>query len=209
MLSLQNSTIQLIENYINENRNSFNAILKNTKYEKLEAFKFLPGHAVLLCSLPKFHAELTTTKQEKTHSRKRRHSTLDHPRCESGEINSTEIDDAAIVRERLISKINKFTASKNITVEIDDTFISQFRLENDSYKCLLHCYFCNKGIPCNFNSYWICGNYQAHLKKCNQNVEVLEVNPLNNKLEKPISILKIDNNRKELLNDVLNSLSVV
>lgn len=168
-------------------------------------FKFLPGHVALLCSLPELHAESTTKKQEKKHSRKRLHSTLDHPRSESREINSTEIDDAAVFRKRLISKINKFTACKKIIVEIDDTFISHFRLENNSYKCLLRCYYCNKEIPCNYDSYWICGNYQAHLKKCNQNVEVYEVNPLNNKLEKPISILEKDNNRKELLNDVLNS----
>lgn len=217
---MKSSSIQLIENYVNANRDSFNRILKRTKYEKLEIFSFLPGHVALILSLPEF-AKLITPKQRSLkkikYSETRSETTNEganehHTRSELGETAATEKLDEAIIRERLISKINKFTISKQIVAEINENHIIDFRYEDNSFKCSVHCVFCGKKIPCKYVKYWLCGNYQAHLKKHDSeqiNINQFELDIDGTSETVSTSIIKINNSRIELIDNVLNLQSTV
>lgn len=62
LLSIDDTSIKSIENHTYANPNSFTDILKGTKYEKLEIFKFLPSHISVILRLPKLCNEFTAKK---------------------------------------------------------------------------------------------------------------------------------------------------
>lgn len=160
-----------------------------TKYENFSEFEFLPGHRVLLLSLPEYIRNFETTNAIEI--RKRRFKTLeDHPQRNSVDhpqrnsidhpvLNPDEEKNADVseqkeesseqfydnIRQLLVKKINDFAAKKNLGLKITKDSIIDFRVESNScFKCSVQCPFCVRKVPCNYNSHWVCGNLQSHLK---------------------------------------------
>lgn len=179
--SISQSNLSSIEQYINKNRERFTEILNGTRYEGFEQFEFLPGHAALLLSLPSYIEKLESTKKIQT--RKRRHSCItevqqnrdhpgDHPQSEDRSADYEEESEAERlhiegVRQLLIKKINNFASKKGLKTVITDDNIKNFRVEaNSNFNCDLKCPIleCNRKVPCNYCTHWVCGNFQTHLK---------------------------------------------
>lgn len=218
--SMNIQCITAIENFINQNKNQYQEILKGTKYENTEIFKFLPGHCALILSLPEYIQALSS---KNVRGKKRKHcETIDHPPSSNTDHPSAHIDGAEIdvnvktkIKQELINKINNFSTNKNINVQIQDHHILNFRCEDDSYKCSVQCSVCEKIVPCKYNTHWVCGNFETHLKKhsipCTgqYNLESYEVQDNSSlkliaKNQHPqIAITRIGNNKD--LYEVLNS----
>lgn len=176
--SLNSSKISDIELYVNQNRDRYREILKKTRYENCEIFQFLPGHAALILTLPDYIAQFPSQTTKKSRPQKRRYSESeqkDHPpnksNCQTTEtVNSSIKDhtdrfgDIANIRQELIAKINKFAQKKQIDLELNDQHILNLRVENNSIKCSAQCPFCEKKVPCNYATHWVCGNFQMHIK---------------------------------------------
>lgn len=180
------STFIQIESYINENRDRFKTILKCTKYENLEPFKFLPGHTALLSGLPEYMIQLNKNKRNLNKKSNKQQFTVQNEvekqtmsELPNGsekqstnqqinelvELNNIEnsIDQKKVV-ENLIKRITKFAEKNNIVVDLSENHILNFRSEENKIKCSFECPFCQKKIPCNYVTNWSCGNVQSHLK---------------------------------------------
>lgn len=193
--SFVNPTIfPVIENYVNENPLKFAEILKGTKYEHSTPFKFLPGHIALLSNLPEYLQKLNTKKQVKVKNSCRENTNQFTNSEQSNNLadnnENSEVNDEQDLniknklRQALLKKINNFSTKKNIGVEFADENITNFRFENQTYKCVVQCPKCNRPVPCNYTSFWTCSNLQAHLKThiiVENNVETYEVDE-NNRL---------------------------
>lgn len=204
--SINLESIDTIERYVNANRERFCNILKGTPYENNDSFKFLPGHTAFLLSLPKYISS-PNTKKYKLSENNQCNEVMDHTQSahESvNESNSDKIDDTANVRQELVNKINNFSRSKHINVQISDDNIQNFRVEKKIVKCSVKCPACGKKIPCSYVSHWTCGNVQTHLKshitseeyEVNENGELNLISDDNNSLDNPIrNIKKLKKNR--------------
>lgn len=210
-------TFVKIEAFVNENRGSFEIILKGTKYENLVPFKFLPGHIALLSGLPGYLVELNNKKQNRRADKKQvntiRASGVNQPSQQSNEsaIQSDEENsiDLAEIRRNLIRKITKFASNKKIVVSISEDNILDFRSENNSIKCYVECPFCIKKVPCNYVKNWSCGNFTAHLKThANSTHEIVELN-LNDLVPKVIdknaTIIRLANGNGNDLSNILKN----
>lgn len=208
-------TFSQIEKYINENQLKFTEILKGTKYENSNPFKFLPGHITLLSSLPELLTELKTNKAKANElqleqSNQNSIQLADNSQniepsnqCDEHDTNQNSYDTEKIqdLKKRLVKKINDFSSKKNIGIVITEDNIKNFRVVNQLYKCSVQCpkRKCPKVVPCNFEKNWSCGNFQSHFKwhkSVEASVEEYEVNE-DNILEKvshtSMNIVRISN----------------
>lgn len=190
-------TFSEIEKYVNENRVKFTGILKGTKYENSDPFKFLPGHISLLSSLPELLTELKANKTKSSNLQVEQWN--ENPmqsadNSQNGEqsdhdtnTDSNDSEKFRNIKKRLIDKINKFSSKRNIDIVVSEENIKNFRLVNQVLKCSVQCPKCPKKlVPCNFARNWSCGNFQSHLKSHtveNQDIEVYEVDE-NNRVNK-------------------------
>lgn len=180
--------IPIIENYVNENPLKFTEILKGTKYEHSTQFKFLPGHIALLSGLPEYLLKLNTKKQVKVKNNCTENKQLEEQiNTNSDQSNSNhnpefngepDTNDIKKIQQNLLKKINNYSTKKNIGILIAEENITNFRFENQSFKCLVKCPKCTKLVSCTYGTFWFCGNFQAHLKT-HITVEVYEVNEHN------------------------------
>lgn len=217
-----NATFAEIEKFVNENRVYFEPILKGTKYESLIPFKFLPGHAALLCGLPEYivdsnrknRKKIPAEKQVNEVSRSQQVGIINQPN-ESQSTNGIDIEnniddslDTAKIRKNLISKIIKFATKKNIVVNISEKNISKFQCVNGVFKCSVECPFCQKKVPCNYVTNWICGNFTAHLKThsdlTHEEFEVNNDNQLEKVIDKTNNIVRLAKDNNKDINNILD-----
>lgn len=201
---LNPQTFSQIEEHINKNRANFTNILKGTKYENSNPFKFLPGHITLLSSFPELLTELKTKKANKLQPKNSiqpagNSQNIELIACDEDDNNQSSNDTELIqnLKKRLIKKINDYSlVKKKIGIEITENNIKSLRLVNEQCKCFVQCPDCPKLVPCNFDKNWRCGNFQSHLKSHKSVEEVYEVDE-NNKLEKvrhtDMNIIRVSN----------------
>lgn len=145
--------------------------------------------------MPEYLLELKTKKKSKKkeeHIKNKQAEQIDRNSVQLNNIQNAETNgerdtdecsyDTEKLRQDLIKKINSFSQKKKFSVSIAEENILNFRFENQSFRCTLQCPKCNKLVPCNYVTNWICGNFQSHLKS-HVTVELYEVND-NNILEK-------------------------
>lgn len=195
-------TFSEIEKHINQHRLKFTEILKGTKYENSNPFKFLPGHIALLSSLPELLTELTnkakSNKRQLEQSNQNSIQQAGNIQSIAHDTNQNSLDsekDHQELKKQLITKINNFSSKKNIGIAISETHIINFRLVNQLFKCSVQCPKCSKLVPCNFEKNWICGNFQSHLKShlVVEEYEVDEDNILQKVSHTNMNIVRISN----------------
>lgn len=150
---LEEENVKFIEDFVKENR----YLLAGTIYEKKNTneFKFLIGHRALLLALPRKIKE-ANSKKETTNKKIKR-----------GVENYSELkeEEIAKLKEDLIEKLKKYSASKNLCLEIDSKDICEFMVQEDRVKCRVQCPYCSMKSACFKTKYWYTSNIESHLKK--------------------------------------------
>lgn len=213
------SNIKIIEQHVNENPEKYRNILKNTKYENLVKFKFLPGHEAILKAIPGEIVKINEKKEQKK-VQKRRHSETApvNPQIDSGrsdlenDVNEiADIETSKKIKHDLINKIKNFGSKKQIPVgELSKANLLNFRCEDTVFKCKVQCPHCEKSVPCHRKkAYWLCGNFTAHLKTHHiEHYEVHEDHTVSKITKRPhakLNIIKITKPNDTELNDILNT----
>lgn len=157
LINLEKNNLVDIEEFVQSNRATFAAILKGTQYEKIDVFKFLPGHKNLIINLSK-HLSGTIKIQKKIRSSKIQLTTDE-------------------LKAALVKKISNYSKNNNFTIDCTSNDISELQLEEKPYKCKIKCPWCDDKLSCTFETYWIISNLVRHIKS--RHVTYLEVDPLN------------------------------
>lgn len=164
--SLNEKSISELEKYIASQPHSFD--LKNTAYESIEIFKFLPGHIALFKSLSlqvdKFLSSLNS------HNKTKNQSEILAPIPEEIELLSQSEEKA--LKEKLISKVTQYCIKNSVSIE--NLYIANISntlnpiIQNFGkivYKTQFTCHLCKVETPCIYNKYWQISNLEKHIKK--------------------------------------------
>lgn len=153
---INTENIELIECNTTDN---LGHILKDSIYENISNFRFLPGHKVSILALPELVDKYNSQKQPKVNSVEN---------IEEIEVLSEEKKYS--LAKTLIKKIEVYAVKVNLddinlpaeNVSSIDTCIN--RAGAVSYKCTVKCPACEVKIPCLYNKNWQISNLENHLK---------------------------------------------
>lgn len=205
--SIDDNVIQLVEEYIELQRNENTAIaklLKNSIYSEIKPFAFLLGHEALLVGLKNKLAgfeEQQSLKKVTVISRENLEENVASIAAQSSaQLKGTqELDQERLTRlkSELTKKVNNFASKKkirssfardSIVLDIGDIEKTKNTLGKTIYKCYLKCFVCAIRKPCTYTSHWQISNYECHLTKIHLPTEIdnnqnLDQNPDPNNLE--------------------------
>lgn len=149
IFEINDSACKLIEEFVTSNHSRFESILKNTKYENISPFKLLPGHKLLILSLPnhlqKVEKRKVTVKDEE-------------------------------LPQVLLKKLHTFTEKSGFEIVATIDSISEFRKEGSVYKCKFECPVCDRKISCQYKTNWLISNLQAHIKGHLKEIKSSQIN---------------------------------
>lgn len=128
------SSIKVIEEYVNEHKN----ILNGTAYENSPNFKLKPGHKAIILGLPQALIDYEQKKQK---------------------IRVCPFDEEKL-KQKLVEKITKFAQKFSYDLIFGVELISEF-FEN---KCRFECPVCFTTIKCEYIRYWLISNLEKHIK---------------------------------------------
>lgn len=210
------ASIRSIEKYVQEKREDFRDLLKNTVYANIEIFEFRAGHVTFLQSLPEQIAKIDENKQRKRPA-KRLYSAIDDSKQPSaGELSITfepPTCELAKDQDELIEKIKKFAEEKNIAIgDFGESNVLNLRIQNSEPKCSIQCPLCTRKVPCTKKKYWGYGHFTDHLKTHISSTSTDETIFVNNIIEQKsqsepenkIQIIKSIVVTEEELNQLLN-----
>lgn len=145
--SINSESIKEIENHVNKRKD----ILKETVYENASSsacFEFLPGHKILLLSLPE------RIKQFKQEKERKKGTTVKSP------LKSDLLLKKAVV-DKLKATVSSLETPEHVPLSI--TCVLDFVKENNTCKCKIKCPFCTKKFSALYKqNYWSTSNFKRH-----------------------------------------------
>lgn len=164
---ISESSIETIEQYINDNLDQIKHYFAETLYLsengnfKKSPFKFLIGHKSLILNIKKdLNEYLLKKKTKKTEI--------------SSEIPSTEQ-----LKISFKNKVKNYIEQKKINVDLEKIVVSNFSFLNNRAKCFGQCPFCVKKIACYFDTCWRTSNFFKHILICLKKNTLLNNPPSN------------------------------
>lgn len=167
---LEDDKIKGIEESIQKRFNSFNQLFKDTEYENIETFEFLPGHKTLLLGI-RIYVKKYLEKNLSAKRNNRLPAIVEE--CSETELELFSDIEKENLKKKLIEKVEKFSKKFNISTES----LSQNNIRGDLdaiikadnhivYKCKFHCSIgdCQYITPCLYNKHWQISNLEKHLK---------------------------------------------
>lgn len=154
-----------LEKFVEDNK----SFIQNTPYEDITSqFRFLIGHRLLILDIPIKYREFVEYKNNQRLIQKEKLSAL------KGTDKENASEPSEIIKHLLLNKLNEFTGKHQLNTEIGSDHIENFIIKNDDARCEVKCPYCDKRIPCNYNSHWKTSNFYKHIKSHIQIVEVDE-----------------------------------
>lgn len=170
LISLKESSIDVIESHLNQNR----IFAQATVYEHQQPIKLLPGHKAIILEIPKYVEQL---KSNRKGSRK---STKQIDIIDSAQ----KLDE---IKDKLIVKVSGYISKIQLHLNlIDDCVIGLKYVSNQEYKCHFKCPACQKLISCIFKNYWMISNVQSHLKDHTKEAIIIPLNENENEVQELI-----------------------
>lgn len=163
VLKLNDSSIGKIESFVQANLAKFQEIIKDTRYENTTPFRFLPGHCDIIISLPKILLEA-----DKKKSGKDQHNNI-HTSKNDKENDQNNLEN---IKKKLINKIISFGDKFGVKIAFGDEHVLDLTLNSEKFSCIARCPYCEIKKPCHYIKYWLCSNFQSHLKS-----HIIEVVP--------------------------------
>lgn len=154
LANINSEDINAIEKFIDENSTKFVESFKNSVYENIKPFKFIPGHRALILNIPIVLKE---------------HEVLKKPKSTRKELSENEL------KELLISKIQNYEQKYHYEFKLTIDDIKSFETVNGEYKCYVNCKFCAKSFLCTFKMHWMTSNLFKHLKTHFEEIEIQSV----------------------------------
>lgn len=170
ILEINRDTIKDIESFVNENKQ----ILEQTSYSSLLNdsidFKLKPGHKAFLLRLPQSLRKYNDNIKKKQ-SNNLNEIEVEEIEREEGEEGKEE-NKVKELKEKLIKKLINFAEKNSFGLVLDESFIQNYRCENNQTKCQIKCSICNALFTCYHTSYWNVSNLEKHIKRHFKNTNV-------------------------------------
>lgn len=147
---INEETIKLIEETVNENT----SVLKGSVYEAKLPFKFLPGHKILILSIPKHIVDFKAKKQSKAN---KSGNSSERPK-------ESRIREPESIKSELLLKLKSYANKLNLKFEIKPDQITNISQIDNIVKCVVSCSLCDIRVPCKFDQFWKISNLTAHIR---------------------------------------------
>lgn len=152
LLTINEKSIEEIEQILNQNIDLLKLVLKDTTYIDRNGllisapFKFLLGHKSLILNIPK-------TIEEFNENKKKNKSVKEH----SESINIENL------RASLLLRFKSYKGKKNQNFSVTQDHFKKFTLKDKRAKVFVKCVNCAVYVPCSFDKSWNISNYIKHI----------------------------------------------
>lgn len=152
-LTLLNAdSIGLIETFVENNKT---LATKSNICNDGETFKLNPGQITAILGLAEKCKDFVKKKNVQTN--------LGNSIQASTQLGTQEKTEDT-VKSELIQKVVNYLNNLQFSLQFTLTDITEFEEKSGAYRCRMKCCFCEKKIVCNYKTYWIVSNLEAHLK---------------------------------------------
>lgn len=118
----------------------------------------MPGHKILILSIPKHIEDFKTKKQSKANNSK------NLAKDSSERPNETRIREPESIKSELLLKLKSYANKLNLKFEIKPDQITNISQIDNIVKCLVSCSLCDIRVPCKFDQFWKISNLTAHIR---------------------------------------------
>lgn len=161
ILGINSEIIKELELFVSQNKN----ILENTEYSHVlnnnSTFKFKPGHKSVLNLLPKCLRDYNLKNSGKKQQNKQ---------------SANAERDEEQLKELLIKKLLNFCTKHSFVITFETSLIQNYHIDGKKQpKCKINCPICGTQFTCYYTTYWNESNFEKHLKKHFNSIEIIEV----------------------------------